>query len=160
MFDLITRQFLNTAPSLPGLPAETLADEFTSTFIEVSAARLAMTETSPGSLDHLATISERMGRIANVLKSQVILGLAGPRMRAAAFVAGSARQVVFQISQLLATSPGTRVDELAISSDLAAALLFLISERTADAYEVSRLISAQGIRGIHGQIVIAISNSR
>ena len=158
MFDPVTRQFLTTAPSLPALPAETLADEFTNAYIEIAAARLALTQTDAAPLDHMASLSERMGRIANVLESQVILDLAGPRTRAAAFVAGSARQVVFQISQLLATTPGTRIDELAISSDLAAALLFLISERTADAYEASRLISAQGIRGLHGQIAIAISS--
>jgi hypothetical protein len=158
MFDPVTRRFLATAPALPGLAPEALADEFTRTFVEISAARLTLTSMEPEQLDQLAELSERMGRIANVFEAQVILGLAGDRTRAAAFVAGSARQVVFQISQLLATGSSTRVDELAISSDLAAALLFLISERTADSYETSRLIDAYGMRGIHGQIAIAISH--
>lgn len=159
MFDPVTRRFLSTAPSLPDLPAETFADEFTATYTEIAAARLTLTQApEAASLDGLAALSDRMGRIANVLESQVILGIAGDRMRAAAFVAGSARQVVFQISQILATSPSTRVDEQAISADLAAALLFLISERTSDAFETSRLINTQGIRGIHGQVAIAVSN--
>lgn len=158
MFDPVTRQFLATAPSLPDLSAETFADVFTSTYIEIAAARLAMTRTEPAPLDHLAVIAERMGRIANVLELQVILDISGGKTRAAAFVAGSARQVVFQIAQLLATGPTTRVDEAAISSDIAAALLFLISERTADSYEISRQIDATGMRGVYGQIAIAISN--
>jgi hypothetical protein len=79
MFDPVTRQFLTTAPSLPALPAETLADEFTNEYIEIAAARLALTQTDAAPLDHMASLSERMGRIANVLESQVILDLAGPR---------------------------------------------------------------------------------
>lgn len=158
MFDPVTREFLASAPSLPGLPAEALADEFTATYIEIAAARLTLAASDPQSFDHLAELAERMGRIANVLESQVILGMAGERSRAAAFVAGSARQVVFQIAQLLATSPGSRVDEFAISADLAASLLFLISERSADAYETSRLIDARGMSGVRGQIAIAISH--
>lgn len=158
MFDPVTRDFLSTAPSLPGLPAETLADEFTSTYVEIAAARLALAQSDSASVEHLEALSDRMTRLANTFESQVILGIAKERTRAAAFVAASARQVVFQISHLTTTESSTRVDEDAISSDIAAALLFLIAERTADSYEASRFIDAKGMRGLHGQIAIAISN--
>jgi hypothetical protein len=77
-------------------------------------------------------------------------------MRAGAFVAGSARQVVFQIAELLIGGRQTRIDEDAISADIAAALLFVIAERTADAYEASRLIVAPPPPGVRQQLALSI----
>lgn len=158
MFDPVTRHFLSQAPSLPGLQADTLADEFTTTYVEIAAARLALAQSDSAPVEHLVALSDRMARLANTFESQVILGVAKERTRAAAFVAASARQVVFQIAKLTTTESLTRVDEDAVSADIAASLLFLIAERTADSYEASRFIDAKGMRGLHGQIAIAISN--
>ncbi|SPU44394.1 ski2-like helicase [Brevundimonas diminuta] len=178
MFDPVTRRFLATAPSLPELPATRFADELTAMYVEIAAMRLATRRVSPevepgedvaGDLtdivpqadrrsSDLADRADRMARIADVLEAQVILKPFGDETRAAAYVAGSARQAFAQAAALLSSPARTRVDVEAISADIAAALLFLISERTADAFEASRAIRPPSQQGVRRQIAVAIAN--
>jgi superfamily II DNA/RNA helicase len=86
-----------------------------------------------------------MSRLADTYEGQVILDLHRDRSRSAAFVAGSARQVISQLARLNASNDSTtRLDEDAVGAEIAAAILFLIAERSTDAYEAARDIRAAG----------------
>ncbi len=86
-----------------------------------------------------------MGRLADAYEARIVLDLDSDRRRSIAFVAGSARQFITLASRLrLPEGVTTRLDEDAIGAEIAAALLFLIAERSSDAFEAARDIQAAG----------------
>lgn len=86
-----------------------------------------------------------MGRLADAYEARIVLGLDGDRRRSIAFVAGSARQFMTLVSRLRRPDVATtQLDEDAVGAEIAAALLFLISERSSDAFEAARDIHAAG----------------
>lgn len=151
MFDEVTSRLIAEAPPLDGLEPATLREELTSAYVEIAAARLTMGG-DPADLSALGGLVGRMGRLADTYEARIVLGLDSERMRATAFVAASARQVVATAVRLAqAGAPEgrpeaqpTRLDEDAIGAELAAALLFLIAERSSDAFEAARDITAAG----------------
>jgi superfamily II DNA/RNA helicase len=145
MFDPATAQFIRSAPALPGLDPIDLVDELTSAYVEIASARLAVGQTETAQAVNLAALVDRMSRLADTYEGQIILELNPARSKAAAFVAGSARQVITQIVRLGdAKDAPSRLDEDVVGADIAAALLFLIAERTSDAFEAARDIRAAG----------------
>jgi hypothetical protein len=151
MFDEVTSRLIAQAPPLEGLEPASLREELTSAYVEIAAARLAM----GGDLADRSVLDEtagRMGRLADAYEARIVLGLDPQRMRATAFVAASARQVVASVGRLTRIKGPdeepevrpTRLDEDAIGAELAAALLFLIAERSSDAFEAARDITAAG----------------
>lgn len=151
MFDDVTSRLIAEAPPLQGLEPTALREELTSAYVEIAAARLA----TGGDLTDRSVLDEtaaRMGRLADTYEARIVLGLDPQRMHATAFVAASARQVVATARRLarmgvpdaeLVAQP-TRLDEDAIGAELASALLFLIAERSSDAFEAARDITAAG----------------
>ena len=84
-----------------------------------------------------------MSRLADAYEARIILD--GDRRRSTAFVAASARQFIALAARLRRPEAATsRLDEDAVGADIASALLFLIAERSADAFEVARDIQAAG----------------
>src|ERR1019366_2144831 len=92
-----------------------------------------------------ARLVDRMSRLADTFEAQIVLGLNADQRRPAAFVAGSARQVIGHALRLqVHDRTTTRLDEHAVGAEIAAALLFLIAERSSDAFEAAREIQAAG----------------
>ncbi len=76
---------------------------------------------------------------------RIVLDLDGDRRRSIAFVAASARQFIALAARLrLPEAATSRLDEDAVGTDIASALLFLIAERSSDAFEAARDIQAAG----------------
>lgn len=145
MFDAVTADLIRAAPALPGLEPASLVDELTAAYVEIAAARLAITAPEATDQASIQNFWERMGRLADTYEAMVVLDLRPEQRRSAAFVAASARQVMARIGRLAAGSDGpSRLDEDAVGAELAAALLFLIAERSSDAYEAAREIRAAG----------------
>ena len=145
MYDAVTSELIASAPPLPGLEPAALREELTAAFVEIAAARLALNQADGPVPAELAAAVSRMGRLADAYEARIVLGLDPDRERATAFVAASARQVVGLAERLQpADEATTRLDEDAIGGELAAALLFLIAERSSDAFEAARDIQARG----------------
>ena len=140
MFDPVTAAFIRNAPALPGLNPADLVDELTSAYIDIASARL-----DAGQSSDTKELINRMSRLADIYEGQVVLGLNSDQRRPAAFVAASARQVIAQVLQIgVDDDTTTRLDEHVIGAEIAAAVLFLIAERSSDAYEAARSIRAAG----------------
>lgn len=144
MFDPITADFVRSAAALPGLDPATLVDELTAAYVDIAAARLSFGTENPEQVD-LRGVIDRMGRLADTYEAEIVLDVQGDRRRSIAFVAGSARQVLAQINKLVASDgEPTQLSDKVVGSEIAASLLFLIAQRSSDAYEASRAIVAAG----------------
>jgi hypothetical protein len=137
MFDPVTAAFLRTAPALPELDPLTLPQTLTARYVELVSGRLRLTEggdlprTQRTGLWPLTRIADAYELITSVH--------ADPNIRkAAAFVAGTAQQILAQEGQAPANGPILDRDE--VDPNLAASLLFLAAEQYADAYEATRKI--------------------
>ncbi len=145
MFDPVTAAFLRTAPVLPGLDPEELPQILTAHFAELVARRLRQADGKiiAGEEDDtwpLTRIADTYELVASVSEDQSI-------KRAAAFVAGTAQQILAQETTLV--QEGVRVpilDRDRVDPTIAAALLFLAAEQYADAIE-----AAQKIHIVEGQ---------
>lgn len=144
MFDPITANFVRSAAALPGLDPATLVDELTAAYVDIAAARLSLGSESPEQID-LRGVINRMGRLADAYEAEIVLDVQSDRRRSIAFVAGSARQVLVQINKLVSSEGGpTKLSDKVVGSEISASLLFLIAQRSSDAYEASRAIVAAG----------------
>lgn len=145
MFDPVTAAIVRAAPPLPGLDPAELIDELTAAYVDIASARLALGEQPDDHSLDLAGLVARMGRLADTYEGLIVLDLHAEHRRSAAFVAGSARQVIAQIARLGPDDSGpSRLDEDVVGADIAAALLFLIAEQASDAQEAARSIRAAG----------------
>lgn len=144
MFDPVTAAFVRAAAPLPGLDPESLVDELTAAYVDIAAARMSLGSevAEQASLDR---VLDRMSRLADAYEAQIVLDVQGDRRRSIAFVAGSARQVLAQVAKLADSEEGpTLLNDRVVGPEISAALLFLIAQRSSDAYEASRDISAAG----------------
>lgn len=158
MFDPVTADFIRSAPNLPGLSSENLVDELTEAYVEIAAARLSLAGEPHDLPPALAELATRMSRLADTFEAQVVLDVNADRMRSTAFVAASARQVLAQIERLQVSqeAPSTLNADV-VGAELAASLLFLIAERSSDAFEASRAIRAAGEpRAIRRALILAV----
>lgn len=145
MFDAVTSELIAGAPALDGLVPSELREELTAAYVEIAAARLSLTQLDDPFSTELNQLLVRMSRLADAYEARIVLDLDGDRRRSTAFVAASARQFIALAARLRRPEATTsRLDEDAVGADIASALLFLIAERSADAFEVARDIQAAG----------------
>jgi superfamily II DNA/RNA helicase len=145
VYDAVTSALIAGAPALDGLDPGTLREDLTAAYVEIAAARLSLGEADSPLSPELTRLMGRMGRLADAYEARIVLDLDSDRRLSIAFVAGSARQFMMLASRL--RHPGmvtTRLDEDAVGPEIAAALLFLIAERSSDAFEAAREIHAAG----------------
>ena len=142
MFDPSSRALLRQAPDLPGLDPETLDELLTAAHIELATVRLLSREGKP---EAASDVIDQVRRLASTFEAYVALNLRPEQMRAAAFVAASAHQILSRIREAVFDRP-TVVSSDAIGSSISATLLFLIADRAADAAEVARQLRARGER--------------
>lgn len=146
MFDAETAALIRSAPPLRGVDPQTLPQELTAIYAELAGLRLRATELADAP-DNLAQV-ERLARIAAVYEAQVDDTIEGETRRAAAFVAGTAYQI---LSRVLPTSPDRSafLSAGAIHPRIAAPLLFLIAEQSPDAREAARGLGFGRLEDIH-----------
>lgn len=142
MFDTSSRLLLRGAPDLPGLDPETLDELLTAAYIELATVRL-MPKQGGDASD--ADVFDRVRRLASTFEAYVALNLRPEQIRAAAFVAGTAHQILSRLREPRPNQP-TLVSSDAIGSAISATLLFLIADRAADAAEVATQLRAKDER--------------
>ena len=137
MFDPVTAAFLRNAPALPGLDPEALPQILTERFAELVARRLrqAEGEAIAGQDDEawpLTRIADTYELITSIIEDQ-------DTKRAAAFVAGTAQQILAQ-ETIAQQEPVPILDRDRVNPAVAAAVLFLAAEQYADAIEAAQKI--------------------
>lgn len=137
MFDSVTASLLRSAPSVEGLEADSIPQVLTEAFARLVAERLA------GEAGDRAETDWPVDRIASTYELIASLVTDHDQRRAAAFVAGTAHQIIAR-RDAGAVQEGAywTLNREAVEPGIAAALLFLVAEQYADAQEAaSRLVA-------------------
>lgn len=136
MFDALTSQLLRSAPDLPGLEASQIPQLLTRHYADLVSARLK-------GEDEIETITERwsLERIADAYEIIASIEEEPALRRAAAFVAGTAQQIISRRSSELSSSEiPSPINRDSVDASIAAAVLFLAAEQYADANEAAAAI--------------------
>jgi superfamily II DNA/RNA helicase len=136
MFDAITSAILRSAPSLPDLDSAQLPQLLTRQYAELVSARLKGESEGAASDDGWS-----LDRIADAYEIIASLEEIPDLRRAAAFVAGTAQQIIARRPK----EPGgedlfSLLDRDSVDASVAAAVLFLAAEQYADANEAGAAI--------------------
>lgn len=142
MFDPVTAEIMRTAPALPGLNPAELPQLLTAQYAELAARRMRRVEGAEDAAGDGAADGEwPLARIADAYEIVVSVRRNADYRRAAAFVAGTAHQILAQdLAQTDAAGSVAIMDRDRIHPAIAAAVLFLVAEQYADAHEAARFI--------------------
>jgi hypothetical protein len=134
-----------------------LPDLLTETFAQIAAARIRLRDSDEEDPEELASLVEKMRRIACTNEALVSVLPEREDRSAAAFVAATAHQLCFSADKLFEyVSEPTFLGIRTISSDIAAMLLFMVAEATADASEVSKALIGQAGDPIEGALIASL----
>ncbi|MBA1141128.1 DEAD/DEAH box helicase [Mesorhizobium neociceri] len=158
MYDPETAALIRTAPSFSGLDIGRLPELLTEAFAKIAAARVRLRDGSIGQDEDVVRLVRDMQRLA--LANEALVSITPERedRAAAAFVAGSAHQLCFNaraIGREDGESP-TFLGAESISPNIAAVLLFLIAEATADASEIADRFDTGGASVVEQTLISAI----
>lgn len=157
MFDQDSANLIRNTPNLDGLDRNALPEFLTDAFAQIAAARVRIRELNDDSLDDLNEIVSPIKRLAFTNEALVSALPERDDRRSAAFVAATAHQLRFSADSLLQKrTPKSSIGTFSISSDVAAVLLFLIAEATADASEIARSLDLQGLNPVARSLVNSI----
>ncbi len=135
MFDERTAAILRKAPELPGLAANDLPQILTRQYARLVSRRLRGDDPAARGEEEWP-----LDRIADVYEIVASVETETEQRSAAAFVAGTAQQIIARRAAASAASSGAvpqPVDRNSVDASIAAPLLFLAAEQYADAYEAS-----------------------
>ncbi|WP_396621412.1 DEAD/DEAH box helicase [Marinobacter sp. W-8] len=157
MFDQDSANLIRNTPDLDGLDRNALPEFLTNAFAQIAAARVRMRELNDDSLDSLNEIISPIRRLAFTNEALVSALPERADRRSAAFVAATAHQLRFNADYLLQQRiPKSSIGPFSISSDVAAVLLFLIAEATADASEIARSLDLRGLDPVALSLISSI----
>lgn len=158
MFDPQTTQLISEIPELPGLDRDNLAKTLSESFAEISSARIRLRSLEDAQADEtLNAVIKDMRRLAHTNEAFVTVKLDREDRAAAAFVAGTAHQLVFKAEQLQERlKESSKLTSSGISSDISTVLLFLIAEATADACEAADNLRLDDEDRIRRSLIAAI----
>lgn len=135
MFDIRTAELLRAAPSLPELDAQSIPQMLTRHYAELVSARLK-------GEDDVEQGDERwsLDRIADAYEIVASIESDPELRRAAAFVAGTAQQIIARRSQTSVEAANlSPLSRDGVDPAVSAAVLFLGAEQYADAFEAGSL---------------------
>lgn len=151
MFDAQTAALIRSAPALAGVDPAMLPQELTGIYAELAGLRLraAILAEQP---DYIAQL-ERIERIATIYEALVDSGAEDHERRAAAFVAGTAYQLLGRLRPDLEERDHLLTTR-AIDPRVSAPLLFLIAEQSPDAREAARELAGPRLEDIHRSALV------
>jgi len=149
MFDAETSRFLRSAPPVPDLDPEMIPALLTQHYAELASSRLRGSEASPPNTNW------PLERIADTYELVASTQRASPSKAAAAFVAGTAQQIMARRRLLQSPDqPISNIDRDRVDPSLSAAILFLMAEQYGDANEAALQIrTARGAETYEAAIV-------
>lgn len=143
MFDVGALELIGNAPHFGDIELSNLSKELTRGYTEIVSARLAYKE-SLGDDEELLLLLEKVKRIASTYEAYVFLLNNKDDHKAAAFVAASAHQLVFNLKSVI--SDVARIEpltDLYIHPQISASLLYFIAGYTADSSEMIGNVNAE-----------------
>ncbi len=155
MFDPETVELIQRAPALEGLDLAALPQVLTDAFATVVAARIRLrTGTPEPEGTEVAQTLALLTRLAATHEIYVALMPDRDNRAAAAFVAASAHQA--RRLARVGDQPASRISATSISSEISAALLFLVAEAYPDASEAAKRIVADPDEATERALLVAI----
>lgn len=136
MFDATTAALLRSAPAMPGLNPASIPALLTRQYANLASARLRGADREAGS----ATQNWSLERIADSYEILTSLTKDPAVRRPAAFVAGTAQQIIARRQAALLEQRPPNIDRDRVDPSIAAAVLFLSAEQYADANEAALTI--------------------
>lgn len=157
MYDQSTSALIRSTPALDGLDRENLPDILTEAFAQIAAARVRFRQSADEIPEELQELVESIRRLAFTNEALVSVVPEREDRSAAAFVAATAHQLSFNADLLLnEEAERASLGASAITSDVAAMLLFLVAEASADAAEISRAIRKEGQQPIESSLIASL----
>jgi hypothetical protein len=162
MFDADTVELMSQAPPLEGLDLARLPQDLTEVYAEIVTARIRLRNlASDGVLpESIQDSIKTMRRLASAQEAFVSTLPEREDRSAAAFVAASAHHVCM-LADAAVTTGTSRASYLgidSISSEVSAALLFLVAEASPDAAETAKRIRVTEAGLIEARLLSAISD--
>jgi hypothetical protein len=138
MYDPVTAELIRRIPPIEGVDVPSLPELLAETQVQISTLRVRLGD---GAFDYgeIYELMSRLRLLATPLSLHACLASDGEDRSAAAFVAASAHRMLFSARPIVGLDRALRhtVSASVVSSDLAAALLFLAAGYPADAAEVA-----------------------
>ena len=157
MFDPSTADLIRRAPPLEGLDSASLPDRLTDFYARIVTARLRLRSGEDVDDEALAELVLETRRLAFTNEALVSVSPDRDDRAAAAFVAATAHQLVFNAERIRAPeAPRSYLDARSISPDIAAMLLFLVAEASADAREMALRVESETEEPIERALVAAL----
>lgn len=161
MFDANTVALMQSAPQLDGLDLARLPERLTDAYVSIVTARVRMRElAAEDSLPpDIAALAAEMKRLAFTNEALVSAIPDRADKAAAAFVAGAAHHASLMAESL--ADPGERESRVtydSIAPEVAATLLLLIAEASADAAEMAKRIVVPVDSPVEGRLLNAVVN--
>lgn len=143
MFDQNTIGLISDAPEIKQIDLKNLSKEFTKVYAEIVTGRAQLQRGDAS--EATGELISRMKKIALTYEGLLAINSERPNMRSIAFIAASAHHLVFLAQQTITDSSiDSKLATHMISSDISAALLFVISGYMSDAKNMANLISISG----------------
>jgi superfamily II DNA/RNA helicase len=142
MFDADTAKLIASATPLPGLNLEDLPQQLTEAYTKLVSTRIRLRAIEQGALPaDIEKIVSDTRRLAFAHEAFVSSFLERDNRAASAFVAGTAHHICLLAERMRSASTRpSRLGLQAISPEISAAILFMISESSADAAEMAKSI--------------------
>lgn len=157
MFDPSTADLIRGTPPLDGLDRESLPDRLSEFYAKIVSARLRLRAGRIVDDEELAELVSHFRRLAFTNEALVSASPSRDDRAAAAFVAATAHQLVFNIERI--REPEALPSFLhihCVSPDIAAMLLFLVAEASADAFEVAQRIELEAVDSVEGRLIATL----
>ncbi len=157
MFDRTTANLIRGTPPLEGLDRENLPDRLSELYAKIVTARFRLRTGEYASDEELARLVSYARQLAFTNEALVSVSPNRDKREAAAFVAATAHQLVFNAEQIgKPESPRSHLGARSVSADIAAMLLFLVAEAWADALEMSLRVEAETDDPVERTLILAL----
>ncbi len=157
MFDPSTTDLIRRTPPLEGLDRDGLPDWLSDSYARIVAARLRLRAGEIVDDEELAALVSHARRLAFTNEALVSVSPNREDRAAAAFVAATAHQLVFNAERIREPeAPPSFLDTRSVSPDIAAMLLFLVAEASADALEMARRVRSATDNRVEGALIAAL----
>ncbi|MCY4559105.1 MAG: DEAD/DEAH box helicase [Chloroflexi bacterium] len=161
MFDPSTAALIRSAPQLDELDRDNLPDQLSATYAKIVTTRLRLRSGEDVDTDELEKLIADNRRLAFTNEAFVSASPDRDNRAAAAFVAATAHQLVFNAQRILTPdTPRSFLDASGVSPDISAMLLFLVAESSADAEEMAQWVSPEDDADdrVESALILALRN--
>lgn len=157
MYDQETARLIRETPSLKGLNRKSLPLLLTEAFAEIASARIRLRDMNNEEPQRLSKLLRKIRRLAYTNEALVSALPDREDRSAAAFVAATAHQLCLDADHILGRAEQkTFINAYSISSDIAAMLLYMIAEATADASEISKKVNCKSSDSFESELIISL----